>query len=170
MKPVALIRRENLRRLIDEEFDGNGAALAARLGKNRRNGTKQVSAWLNHKAMRDETARAIERACMKPSGWLDHEGKGEIKGGEQPSQSSHYERTDRRKMADAIRLLQEVANIRGFPEMVTDPNCISVAYDFLVEFDTPLTESNVLDMTKRVAAALRGETDADRSKEGPEAD
>jgi hypothetical protein len=160
MKPVALIRRENLRRLIDQEFDGKGAALAERMGRDRRNGTKQVSAWLNHKEMRDSTAREIELACLKPSGWLDHEANANLTLAAQAGPESHSVRTDRQKMADAIRLLKELAELQGVPDLVSDPDAISLAYDFLVAFETPLTESNVLDMTKRLAAKIRGEKDA----------
>lgn len=167
MKPVAQIRRENLRRLIDEEFNGNGAALAERIGRDRRNGTKQVSAWLHHKAMRDETARQIEAACMKPSGWLDTPNEGDMEISRQPVNLSQQGRTDRQKMSDAVRLLQELAELQGIPGLVVNPTAISIAYDFLMEFDTPILESNVLDITKRLAAILRGEANAgpqERSK------
>ena len=97
---------------------------------------------------------------MKPSGWLDHEGEESVKAAEQPSVGSQFQRTDRHKMSDAIRLLQELAELQGVPDLVFDPVAISIAYDFLVEFDTPITESNVLDITKRLAAAIRGNGNA----------
>lgn len=156
MKPVSQIRRERLAQLIDEDFAGNGAALARRTEKDR----KQISAWLKYKDMRDSTAREIEAACLKPSGWLDHEANAALTEPVQSEPGSHSVRTDRRKMADAIRLLRELAELQGVPELVSNPDAISLAYDFLVEFDTPLTESNVLDMTKRLAAKLRGNANA----------
>jgi hypothetical protein len=150
MKPVAQIRRERLAQLIEEDFEGNGAALARHTSKDR----KQISAWLNYKNMRDVTAREIEEACLKPLGWLDHENDDFTP----PERVSHSKRTDRQKMSDAIVILRELAELQGIPELVSDPIALSVAYDFVVEFDTPLTESNVLDMTKKLAARIRGET------------
>jgi hypothetical protein len=74
MRPLSEIRRARLEQLVDEY--GTAQALADHLGKDRR----QVSAWradpkkkAGAKGMRDDTAREIERACLKPSGWLDHE-------------------------------------------------------------------------------------------------
>ena len=74
MRPISEVRRARLEELVAEW--GTAQALADHLGKDRR----QVSAWradpkkkAGAKAMRDETAREIERACLKPSGWLDHE-------------------------------------------------------------------------------------------------
>lgn len=156
MKPVSQIRRERLAQLIAEDFGGNGAALARHADKDR----KQVSAWLNYKEMRDTTAREIEAACMKPLGWLDHEQGTEFSQSDQRQPASHFARTDREKMRDAIDLLRILAEIQGVPELAFDPVSISVAYDFLVEFDTPLTESNVLDMAKKLAAKIRGESNA----------
>jgi hypothetical protein len=74
MRPLSEIRRARLEELVAEW--GTAQALADHLGKDRR----QVSAWRadpkkkkGAKAMRDETAREIERLCLKPSGWMDHE-------------------------------------------------------------------------------------------------
>lgn len=156
MKPVAQIRRERLAQLIRDDFKGNASALASHVDKDRR----QISAWMKYKDMRDSTAREIEAACLKPLGWLDHENESGLKNQEQAGTGSQTVRTDRQKMADAIRLLQDLAELQGVPELVTDPTAISVAYDFLVEFDTPLSENNVLDITKRLAAKIRGESSA----------
>lgn len=70
MKPIAEIRRARLEQLIREDFGGRAQALADKTGKDRR----QISAWRKYKDMRDDTAREIEAACLKPLGWLDNEG------------------------------------------------------------------------------------------------
>lgn len=73
MRPLTDIRRDRLRELADE--CGGGSALARKIEKDRR----QVSAWLadpgkpGAKNPSNSTARWIERKCLKPSGWLDHE-------------------------------------------------------------------------------------------------
>lgn len=73
MRPLTDIRRDRLRELADEF--GGGSALARKIDKDRR----QVSAWLadpdkpGAKNPSNSTARWIERKCLKPSGWLDHE-------------------------------------------------------------------------------------------------
>jgi hypothetical protein len=126
---------------------------------------RQVSAWLvspdraSHKKLSDEVAREIEEACRLPEYWLDSDASTKETG-----DPSHPARTDRGKMADAMRLLQELAELQGVPGLVVNPIAISIAYDFLVEFDSPLTESNVLDITKRLAAILRGETNATQER------
>jgi hypothetical protein len=158
MKPVANIRRDRLAALVRE--NGKAVDVAKRANKDPR----QISAWLKGiKKISDPSARELERACLKPSGWLDHEGEDSATTADQPSQSSQYGRTDRQKMSDAIRLLQELAELQGVPDLVFDPVAISVAYDFLVEFGTPITEGNVLDITKRLAAKIRGERDANET-------
>lgn len=166
MRPISEIRRARLGDLVAEY--GGASRLATHIERDRR----QISAWLaspekaGHKDMSTTTARYIERRCLKPSGWLDHEADASVKAevGSQPLSQSL--RTDRQKMRDAMRLLAELAELQGVPALAHDPDAVSIAYDFLVEFDTPLTENKVLDMTKRLAAKIRGETDAtgERSK------
>lgn len=153
MKSVTQIRRDRLADLVTE--CGSAANLARRVGKDRR----QISAWLNYKDMRDSTAREIEHACLKPLGWLDNETDRSQTASPQPGLPSQSARTSRSKMADAIELLRHLADLRGVPGLVSDPEAISIAYDFLMEFDTPIDGSNVLDITKQLAAALRGEGD-----------
>lgn len=67
------IRRANLRILVDEA--GSQVELAARVGKDK----NQIHQWLLDpsqpaaRGMRDGTARAIEKKCNRPEGWMDHE-------------------------------------------------------------------------------------------------
>lgn len=158
MKPLDQVRRDRLADLVTEY--GSAANLARRIHRDRR----QVSHWLTgFRNLSHTTAREIEAACLKPSGWLDHEHGPSVNATGESGTSSQPVRTDRAKMSDAIRLLRELAELQGVPELVADPIAISIAYDFLVEFDTPLTESNVLDITKRLAARIRGEDAAKRS-------
>lgn len=153
MKPVSQIRRDRLAQLIREDFDGLATKLAIHTDKDRR----QISAWQRHKHMRDGTAREIEAACGKPAGWLDHESEEIVKPPEQMRPASQSERINRAKMRDATYLVGVLGELQNVPEAKLDPDSISIAYEFLVEFNNPLTESNVLDMAKRLAARIRGE-------------
>lgn len=162
MRDLTEIRRENLRQLI-AELGGphkGQAELARRTGKDRR----QVSAWAKDPArpgaknMKSSTAREIEKDCGKPAYWLDHDAAEQSQNLHRESPiTSHPQRTDRLKMRDAMEVLKHLAELHGAPELVNDPDAIAIAYDFLVEFDTPLADSNVLDITKRIAEKLRGE-------------
>lgn len=159
MRDIAEIRRENLNHLI-RECPGGQAGLARMADKDRR----QISAWAKApgtpgaKNLSSPVARHLERVCGKPPFWLDHDATEPSPNlhGESPI-TSHPQRTDRTKMRDAMELLKHLADLQGAPELVHDPDAIAIAYDFLVEFDTPLAESNVLDITKRIAEKLRGE-------------
>lgn len=69
VRPLTEIRRNNLALLVRKE--GSQAALANRLGKDRR----QVNQWLGRKGARDmgnESAREIEQSLRLPAGWMDH--------------------------------------------------------------------------------------------------
>lgn len=101
----------------------------------------------------DDLARDIERQLnLKPNS-LDMSG------------TSQSVRTNRQRMRDAMKLLADLAELQGVPALATDPDAVSIAYDFLVEEDSPLTENNVLDLTKRLAAKIRGDKDnGERSK------
>lgn len=73
MRPISEIRRDRLRRLIDEVAEGNQARFAAMIDKSR----AYVGFWLTDpakphaKAMGHEEARRIEARFSKPAGWLD---------------------------------------------------------------------------------------------------
>ena len=70
MKPIEVVRRENLLELAADE--GGQAALARRIGKDK----NQVNQWLGRAGSRNmsgETAREIEQQLGKPAGWLDHD-------------------------------------------------------------------------------------------------
>lgn len=158
MRPLSEIRRSRLSELSAEY--GGQSKLAAHIDKDRR----QISAWLadpgkpGAKSMSNTTAREIERLCVKPSGWLDHEqGEAPVNIQDNLIPSSRRVRMDRARIHDAIALLTELAELQGVPALSSDPEAIAIAYDFLAEFDSPVESSNILDMTKRLAAKLRGE-------------
>lgn len=155
-------RRANLNRLIAEA--GSAADLSRKTGKDRR----QISAWVTgRKAMSDETARELEKACRKESGWMDHEPDSGSRPVDKESRiQSQSGRLDVDKMRDAMELARLLAELRDEPELATDPMYVAYAYEVLVEIDTPLGTSNVLDLTKRLAAKLKGEGNAaqERSK------
>lgn len=70
MKPIELVRRENLQRLIDEHRPPTQAAFARTIGKDK----NQVSQWLGKgqsRNIKSDSAREIERICGKPEGWMD---------------------------------------------------------------------------------------------------
>jgi hypothetical protein len=162
MQTASQIRRTRLAQLITQF--GKAADLARHADKDPR----QVSAWATGtKKISDATARELEAACGKPVGWMDSESDSRSPSlhAENPTQSQ-LPRTDRSKMRDAMALLKHLGDLTGVPSLATDPDAIAIAFDFLVEFDTPLDESNVLDLTKRLAAKLRGELNGEpeRSK------
>lgn len=93
----------------------------------------------------NDLARDIERQLNLRPGTMDMSG---------PSQSA---RMDRPRLRDAITVLTELGELQGVPELQHDQQAIAIAYDFLMEFDTPMEQSSVLDFTKRLAAKLREE-------------
>lgn len=162
LNPTAANRRANLTFLVNTMDDGNASKFGLRVGKDRR----QVSAWMTgRKSIADHTAREIEVACGKPRGWLDREHAGSSQLVHQDSRmESQSQRTDPDKMRDAMTLLRHLADLRDVPELVHDPVALAIALDFVVEFDTPLTNDNVLDITKRLAAKLRGDGNATQER------
>jgi plasmid maintenance system antidote protein VapI len=71
MKAIEQVRRENLKKAIDELFGGNQTAAAAALGKDR---PTQINHWLSGaKNISTPSARAIEEAFKLPKFWLDTE-------------------------------------------------------------------------------------------------
>lgn len=157
MRPTTEIRRARLEQLVAEW--GTAQQLADHLGKDRR----QISAWRalppkkGAKAMRDETARLIEQLCNKPPGWLDHEqGEDTVNDSTNVVASSRSVRMDAATIRDAIYVLGLVGEIIGAPRLTGDPNIIKLAYDYILEKNTPVDQSNVLEMTKQLAAKIRG--------------
>ena len=75
MKSINDIRRENLRDIINRDFDGRQVRLAEKLGNN----ANLISRWLkpsdhkNHKSIGDTVARKLEAAANKPKFWLDRD-------------------------------------------------------------------------------------------------
>ncbi|WP_442801374.1 helix-turn-helix domain-containing protein [Serratia rubidaea] len=75
MKSINDIRRENLRDIINRDFDGRQVRLAERLEIN----ANVISRWLkpegekHHKAIGDTVARKLEAAARKPKFWLDRD-------------------------------------------------------------------------------------------------
>jgi transcriptional regulator with XRE-family HTH domain len=81
------VRRANLILLLNDLFDGTQKRLVDRLGK----GAAQISQWKSgHRSIHEDSARDIEAACGKPSGWLDV-----------PHQSGHEGLTIRDSVAPA---------------------------------------------------------------------
>lgn len=70
---IELTRLTNLKKLIDDDFDGIKARFARQINKD----PSYVSRWLSKKdnketrSIKSATARYIEQQCNKPSGWLD---------------------------------------------------------------------------------------------------
>lgn len=73
MDTIEEIRRARLAHLVQEIGEGNQSAFARRINKDRR----LVSLWLaapgrpGAKQIGSKVAREIERACHKPTGWMD---------------------------------------------------------------------------------------------------
>lgn len=68
MKSISDIRRDNLKDLIDREFNGVQSRLAERMGTE----PNLVSRWSSgKKIIGDQSARKIEKAGNKPLNWLD---------------------------------------------------------------------------------------------------
>lgn len=179
MRPLIDIRRDNLRRLIEEvtggDADGNGAEFGRRVGKDRR----QVSAWLAErgkpgaKGLSERTARELERKCLKPSGWLDHEETKDTVGGQGQVLASKVSQPvgmDPVRMRDVATLLGFLNEMQAGPAALpSDPDAIAATYNFLTELGEPVTESNILYLSKLIAAKLKtgGSTngnDQERSK------
>lgn len=85
------------------------------------------------------------------------------KGGVNVSTSSQPARSDWHKMRDAQELLRLLGELRGVPALEHDPKALTIAYEFLLEFDTPIDAVNELAVAKKLAVALRG---SDRDDEG----
>jgi len=163
MRPLIDIRRDRLRSLIQELDRGNASAFARRVDKDNR----QVSAWLSdpskpgHKNLSHRSARELELKCLKPSGWLDYEQSNDtVTTQGQMLASSQPVGIDHDRMRDAAMLLGFLNELQAGPAALpSDPDAISTAYDFLTMFDGPVTESNILDLSKRLAAKLKGDKD-----------
>ncbi|QPT15209.1 helix-turn-helix transcriptional regulator [Serratia rubidaea] len=75
MKSINDIRRENLRDIINRDFDGRQVRLAERLEIN----ANVISRWLkpegekHHKAIGETVARKLEAVARKPKFWLDRD-------------------------------------------------------------------------------------------------
>nr|DAF10804.1 MAG TPA: Helix-turn-helix protein [Caudoviricetes sp.] len=68
MKSISDIRRDNLKDLIDREFNGVQSRLAERMSTE----PNLVSRWASgKKVIGDQSARKIEKAGSKPLNWLD---------------------------------------------------------------------------------------------------
>jgi SOS-response transcriptional repressor LexA len=71
MKSIDDVRRENLKKAVDELFGGSQTAAAARLGKDK---PTQINHWLNGaKNMSKDSARLIEAKFELPPFWMDAE-------------------------------------------------------------------------------------------------
>lgn len=66
---IEAIRRDRLKRLIAERFDGDVSRLSARIGHKGTNRIRSISAGIA--SLTERTARSIEREVSLPRGWLD---------------------------------------------------------------------------------------------------
>ncbi|CAI1023255.1 Helix-turn-helix [Serratia ficaria] len=88
MKSINDIRRENLRDIVNRDFDGRQVRLAEKLGNN----ANLISRWLkpatdkNHKTIGDAVARKLEVAANKPKFWLDRDHMMALAAGADPAQ------------------------------------------------------------------------------------
>ncbi|EFD5358708.1 TPA: helix-turn-helix domain-containing protein [Escherichia coli] len=68
MKSIHDVRRENLKDVIDREFNGVQSRLAERMVTQ----PNLINRWANgKKIIGDQSARKIEKAANKPTNWLD---------------------------------------------------------------------------------------------------
>lgn len=88
MKSINDIRRENLRDIINRDFDGRQVRLAERLEIN----ANVISRWLkpegekHHKTIGDMVARKLEVVARKPKFWLDRDHMLAMAAGAEPEQ------------------------------------------------------------------------------------
>jgi hypothetical protein len=67
------IRRQNLRRILEEDFGGSQAELARKIGKKDSAISRVFMDGKNRRNIGAKFARTIETAAGKPKGWLDVE-------------------------------------------------------------------------------------------------
>ena len=144
MDDIYAIRRRNYHRLLDSP-----PLSVMRMKKDKAlalNMSPSMFSQVKHDEYRigDDLARDIERALNLTPGSLDWRDR------------SQSVRTDPAIMAEAIYVLQQLGAIQGTPQLASDPTSLSIAYDLISELDRSEGESNVLDITKRLAAKLRG--------------
>lgn len=93
--------------------------------------------------------------------WLET-GRGVKNAEQQPSvttsPTSQLQRIDRDRMALAMELLRQLAELQGVPELLHNPVAIANAYELVVAHIEPLGETSVLEILKRLANNIRGET------------
>lgn len=78
--------------------------------------------------------------------------------------ASQSTRPDFRRVADSIIVLREYLAITGDPsEWIADEVLLEVAYSVVEAFGEPVSQTNVIDLTKRLAERVRN---AERSDEG----
>lgn len=170
MKTIHDIRRERLRQLIDEEFEGKQAGLCRRIDRL----PQQVSAWLRApdkpgaKNINDTSAREVEQQLGKRRGWLDTD-PAAIKH-EQPAQNSgksHSVQPDIDKIVATVTLLSHYLEVVGLPAYeIRDPVLLETAYAVVEEFGQPASASNVLDLTEILARRIRGVEDVGQQEVG----
>lgn len=73
VRGIQQIRRENLRQIILDEFDGSQGKFAAAMGFEQPNlVSRLLSTGKSAKNIGDKLARKIERVAKKPEFWMDH--------------------------------------------------------------------------------------------------
>lgn len=146
MKPIEQIRRENFAALV--AMEPSQAAFARKIGKDK----NQVSQWLGRAGARNisaETAREIEAACNRPSGWLDHDHVAALN--TTPLTFSQDVRLDPAKLAASIEFLQDLFNTwrRDFVA-AEQTHLIAAVYDELTRTTTP----NLVHLSRHIADSL----------------
>ena len=161
MKPLAQIRRARLEQMIREDFKGRAQALADKIGKDRR----QISAWRRYKGMHDETAREIEAAALKPSGWLDHEHEPLPKAPMRERQESQFQRLNPEILHEALVLLvHDESQAGAYPPRDREAR-IAELYERVAVDGGRLTKEHNADFIREVEARRKGVDSGQRARE-----
>jgi hypothetical protein len=129
------------------------AALAARLNTS----SQRVKNW-ESRGISQQGANEAQAVMGVSSTWI-------LDGvGSQDASASQPARPDFRIVADSITVLREYLAITGDPpEWITDEVLLEVAYFVVEASGEPVSQTNVSDLTKRLAEKVRN---AERSDEG----
>lgn len=80
---------------------------------------------------------------------------------------SHPARLNIETIAAAVNVLKHYLELVGDPlEWVSDPVLLETAHEVVLEFGSPVTVSNVLDLTKRLGKKIRGNDDSEQQMGG----
>lgn len=116
MKPITQVRRERLRELVDEA--GTQVAVALRIGKDK----NHIHQWLlppEAKGARNigsKSARIIERAFVRPDGWMDSDPQSFSRADEQSPSDYRHSRAARPTaaiLAEAVGVIEADEAVNG---------------------------------------------------------